>query len=83
MVYGDYNDLSIDEPVVYVYSRSLNGQTWLVLLNPNAEENEYQLPEALADQEKKLIIAKYSDVGTEPVKETIRLRPYEARVYEL
>ena len=83
MVYGDYQDLSIDDPAVYVYSRSLNGQTWLVILNPNATENEYRIPEAVADQEKKLIIANYSDVGNEPLKGLLRLRPYEARVYEL
>ena len=83
MVYGDFEDLSLDNPSLYVYTRSLNGQTWLVILNPNVEENEYRLPESLVDLEKKLVIANYSDAGTESVMETIHLRPYEARVYEL
>lgn len=79
MVYGDYQNLSVDDPNLYVYTRSLHNKIWLVVLNPNATENQYNLPESFSNWEKKLVIANYSDAATDSA---MHMRPYEARIYE-
>jgi oligo-1,6-glucosidase len=82
MVYGDYQDLSADNEHLYVYTRSLDGVRWLVMLNHSDSESVLTLP-AEYDAEKRLIIANYGDVTDDQPIARVTLRPHEARVYQL
>ncbi|MGB8956847.1 MAG: alpha-glucosidase [Tumebacillaceae bacterium] len=82
MVYGDYQDLSADNEHLYVYTRSLDGVRWLVMLNHSDSESVLTLPEA-HDANKRLIIANYGDVADDQPIARVTLRPHEARVYQL
>jgi glycosidase len=50
-VYGDYQELSPDDPSVFAYGRTSEiGERWLVILNFSGTKQEYQLPERLVMQ---------------------------------
>ncbi len=83
MIYGDYKDLSEKDESVYVYTRSYEGITWLVILNHSDEKHSFSLDKENDDAGKKLIIANYEDVtGEESIQRTV-LRPHEARIYQI
>jgi oligo-1,6-glucosidase len=82
MIYGDYTDLSKGDEHLYVYTRSLDGVTWMIILNHSDNETRFTLPGGYQDAHKTLILANYSDVtGDESIANT-SLRPHEARIYE-
>ena len=76
MVYGDYEDLSEDHEHVYAYTRSLNGETWLIVLNHADVENTVEL-QGVTLSDRKLLLSNYSSA------EGTLLRPHEARIYQL
>ncbi|MEB1809316.1 MAG: alpha-glucosidase [Bacillaceae bacterium] len=83
MIYGDYKDISLGEENVYVYTRTYESETWLVILNHADVETDYSMPENLDTQSVELIIANYSDVSEEDRFQNTTLRPHEARIYKL
>jgi oligo-1,6-glucosidase len=78
MVYGDYELLLPDHEFIYAYTRTLENEKWLVLLNFCNNEQQIDLPDEL-NSAKELILSNYKEES--PDKEI--LRPYEARVYKL
>jgi oligo-1,6-glucosidase len=82
MVYGEYEDLSEGDPNLYVYTRELDGEVWLIALNHKDGESQYELPERLAHGQKELVIANYPNAG-EDGDSSLKLRPHEARIYRL
>jgi oligo-1,6-glucosidase len=47
-VYGDYQEISPEDPSIFAYGRtSETGERWVVLLNFSGKKQEYRLPEAL------------------------------------
>ncbi|MFD0673193.1 alpha-glucosidase [Cohnella sp. GCM10027633] len=81
LIYGDYEIVDEAHEQVYAYTRSLEGEKWLVVLNFSAEEAAFVLPEPmLTDGEAELIISNYDDAAVGSVAK-LELRPYEARVY--
>ncbi|GGA31053.1 glycoside hydrolase family 13 protein [Paenibacillus physcomitrellae] len=79
MVYGDYTPLLPNNEQIYAYTRTLEGEQWLVLLNFSAEEASFELPEDLNPAGKTLLIGNYPAEG----RADVPLRPYEARVYRI
>lgn len=77
MVYGEYKLLLPDHENIYAYTRTLDQEKWLVLLNFNETPQSLDLPELTTTSE--MIIGNYPDEV--PAQEP--LRPYEARVYRL
>jgi oligo-1,6-glucosidase len=75
LVYGRYRLLDRDNPKVYAYTRSMNGVVLLVLLNFSSVDATAQTGVALGNA--RLLLDNYSGAVT------ARLRPYEARVYQL
>ena len=75
MVYGDYELLLPEHEYLYAYTRTLENEKWLVLLNFSDTPQKVDLLAELKET-RKVIIGNYEDA---PVKET--LRPYEAIVY--
>lgn len=78
MVYGDYQDLSEGEPYLYIYTRSLNGVTWLIMLNHSDEPHSFSLPASYTPNEDHLVLGNYSSVNGQNI-----LQPHEARIYHL
>lgn len=77
MVYGDYKDLLPDDEHLYVYTRSYNDVTWLIVLNHGDEQQTFTF-DGFANRE--LILSNYqNDFDT---NEEILL-PHEARIYEI
>ena len=75
LVYGAYRLLDAENPDVYSFTRELDGRTWAVLLNFKAKA---AAAVGLDLKGARLVLGNYPDG---PVDE--RLRPYEARIYEL
>ncbi|WP_035121014.1 glycoside hydrolase family 13 protein [Cohnella panacarvi] len=83
LIYGDYEIVAEDHEQIYAYTRTWQGETWLVLLNFSADEARFELPEALqACSEGELTLSNYADAHGGPLK-GLTLRAYEARVYKL
>ncbi|MNE78133.1 Oligo-1,6-glucosidase [compost metagenome] len=80
MSYGEYELLLPDHEYIYAYTRTLDNEKWLVLLNFSGIPQLVELPEELAAVSGK-IIGNYPDEPAAAERET--LRPYEARVYRL
>ncbi len=81
MVYGDYEDLSEGDERLYMYTRSLDGVTWLVVLNHSNEEYALELPEESKGAQ--LMIGNYGETEKTVRELETTLQPHEARIYEL
>lgn len=85
MIYGDYAIVAEEHEQVYAYTRSWQGETWLTLLNFSDREAAFEWPPELdryAGAKLQSIIANYEEAETAKL-ESLRLRPYEARVYRI
>lgn len=80
MTYGKYKLLLPEHEYVYAYTRTLEDEKWLILLNFSDAPQAVELQEELAVVTS-FIIGNYAD---EPaVEDRGTLRPYEALVYRL
>jgi oligo-1,6-glucosidase len=80
LIYGAYELLLPDDPEIYAYTRTLDDEQWLIMMNFSANEPEMIWPEGWNAEDCKLMIGNVSrrystDEGA------ILLQPYEARVY--
>ncbi|WP_313636945.1 alpha-glucosidase [Paenibacillus sp.] len=78
MVYGEYKLLLPDHEDIYAYTRTLDDEQWLILLNFSEAPQTVDLSAELS-MVTDLIIGNYPDESS--TREI--LRPYEARVYRL
>ncbi|MRN53116.1 glycoside hydrolase family 13 protein [Paenibacillus monticola] len=78
MVYGEYELLLPEHEYIYAYTRTLEADKWLVLLNfsetPQSVDLSFELSKIA-----EIVIGNYGDQPVEPAS----LRPYEAIVYRL
>ncbi|QRN80043.1 MAG: alpha-glucosidase [Nocardiopsis sp. BM-2018] len=77
IVHGSFTPLLEEDPRVYAYTRTLNGQVLLVLANWSGQRAEAELPGDLAAADAELLLGNLPDPG--PV--AAPLRPWEARVH--
>jgi oligo-1,6-glucosidase len=82
VVYGKYDLILPEHPEIYAYTRTWGEEKWLVILNFTANRPTFHLPEDIRYQSKRLMISNYDVSEDEPI-DTLSLRPYEARVYQL
>jgi oligo-1,6-glucosidase len=80
LVYGKYTLLDKPNDKVYAYTRELEGQTVVVLLNFSFTEAETTIPADLKNAT--LLLSNYNDQVSREGK-AVKLRPYEALVYKL
>ena len=83
IVYGDYNLILEDHDQIYAYTRVLDNETLLVITNFSSETPEFRLPGHIQYNSKHLLINNYEVDKNEDNISSIRLKPYEARVYLL
>lgn len=79
IVYGQYELLLAEHPQLYAFTRTLDDDRLLVLLNFSAQPLALELPAGLSLAGSELLIGNYPAEGAEAAS----LRPYEARVYRL
>jgi len=82
IVYGEYDILLPEHPQVYAFTRTLDDDRLLVILNWSGTEADFALPPEIETRGQELLIANY-DVDAEDSLRELTLRPWEARVYRL
>lgn len=78
LIYGTYNDLDPANPNIFIYTRALGNDRYLVVLNFSKETRSYSLPGSLKPTQLVASNLPTSEVGTS----TLSLRGWEARVYK-
>jgi oligo-1,6-glucosidase len=82
VAYGTY-DLILDaHEQIYAYTRTLEDDRLLVVLNFTADTPVFAMPSHIAFAATNLLIANYNVDPAEDIR-LLTLRPYEARVYRL
>lgn len=81
-VYGTYDLLLADHPEIYAFTRTLEADKLLVILNFKAGTPVFELPEGIQAAKPQLLISNYAVDPGEDIRR-LRLRPYEARVYRI
>ncbi|MFD1849070.1 glycoside hydrolase family 13 protein [Oceanobacillus bengalensis] len=79
-VYGSYELILENHDQIYAYTRTLEDENVMILVNLFEEEAVYNLPEEIKSMDAELLISNYADAKNEL---ELTLRPYEARVYRL
>ncbi len=82
VVYGRYDLLLPDHPRIYAFTRTLDNDRLLVILNFSAEMPVFELPGSVSFGGKDLLISNYAVDPANDIRRLV-LRPYEARVYRL
>lgn len=82
VVYGTFDLILEDHKQIFAYTRTLQNEKLLVLTNFSGETPQFNLPDEVKYNTKQLLISNYQ-VTNEEVIDTIKLKPWEARVYKL
>ncbi|MCX2575113.1 glycoside hydrolase family 13 protein [Pedobacter sandarakinus] len=81
LVYGNYQVFDIENPDVYCYTRQLENDKMLVLLNFSKEKVSYQIDSKLILENAKILTNNYADAKLKSNK--IELMPCQAIVYKI
>lgn len=73
--YGIYEELLPEDAELYVYKRTLEEKTLIVICNFSEKERTCQIPKDIVLKNAKVLIANYKDVK---VMREMQLRPYES-----
>ncbi len=77
LVYGDYKLIQKEHPNIYAYTRSLENDKMMILLNFSDSESEIELK----DDSSKILINNYDDLQSE--KGNITLKPYQSVILKM
>jgi glycosidase len=80
LIYGDYIDLRPDCNRIWLYLRTLENESYLVMNNFTAAKQAVELAYQIGH--KILIISNY-DVENDQSNEIFDLNPYESRIYKI
>ncbi|MFQ3544659.1 alpha-glucosidase [Halobacillus rhizosphaerae] len=81
LIYGDFQLVLPEHDQVFAYSRSLNGEVFLIITNLFAEDAYFKLPEEYKKRNTEIILSNYEFRSHE--EWTLNLKAFEARVYRL
>ncbi|GAK50251.1 oligo-1,4-1,6-alpha-glucosidase [Candidatus Moduliflexus flocculans] len=81
-VYGSYDLILDDDEAIYAFTRTLDNDRLLVILNFTAQTPVFTLPSNIVFADKELLLNNYAVESSEDIRQ-FTLRPYEARVYRL
>ncbi len=82
IVYGAYNLILDEHEEIYAFTRTLEDDRLLVILNFTENTPVFALPSHMSYAEKELLIGNYEVDPSEDIRQ-VTLRPFEARVYQL
>ncbi|MCQ4087136.1 alpha-glucosidase [Saccharibacillus sp. JS10] len=77
LTYGDYELLLPDHEQLYMYTRTLGEDTWLIVHNFSTEPTDFDLSSYTGDQQATLILSNYPEENAD----LAHLRPYESKIY--
>ena len=77
-----YDIILEDHPQIYAFTRTLEDQRLLVLLNWSGTDAVFELPEGIFTRKPELLIANYPVDEHEDTR-PVGLRPWEARVFRM
>ncbi|MED3645350.1 alpha-glucosidase [Halalkalibacterium halodurans] len=80
LVHGSYDLILEDDPEIFAYKRTYNGQTLLVVCNFYGRITDFECPAEVVLSEPTLLLSNYDEEENGSYT-SFRLRPYEARVY--
>jgi len=81
-IYGSYDLLLENNETVYAFTRTLDDDRLLVVLNFKSHPADFQMPETLSYSKAELLIGNYATAPAENFR-ACTLRPFEALVYRL
>ena len=81
IVYGDVKLIYPENESIFAYTRNLEDEQLMVVLNFYENEIDFKVPDNIDINKLEVILSNYSDKVIE--NETIKLRPYEAIVYKV
>jgi oligo-1,6-glucosidase len=81
-VYGSYDLILDDHEEIYAFTRTLDSDRLLVVLNFSGNTPEFHLPDDISFSTRELLISNYKVEADGDIRQ-FQLRPYEARVYRL
>ncbi len=82
VVYGAYDLILPEHDQIYAFTRTLDNERLVVMLNFSAEPAEFTLPQEITYREWARLIGNYPAGSDDDVRH-FTLKPYEARVYRL
>jgi oligo-1,6-glucosidase len=82
IVYGTYDLILDSDEQIYAFTRSLQSERLLIMLNFTKNTPVFRLPTNISFSEKELIIGNYIVDPSEDIR-LLTMRPFEARVYRL
>ena len=82
IVYGTYDLILDSHEEIYAFTRTLDEDRLLVILNFSENPPVFNLPENISFAKNELLIGNYTVDSPNDIRQ-ITLRPYEARVYRL
>jgi len=82
VVYGIYDLILESHEKIYAFTRTLDDDRLLVILNFSKDSPTFELPADIGHSSSELLISNYAVDPSEDIQR-IKLRPYEARVYRL
>jgi oligo-1,6-glucosidase len=82
VVYGRYDLILAEHEAIYAFTRTLEDDLLLVILNFSAGTPAFELPPPLEPAGAELLISNYPVAHGDDLRQ-LALRPYEARVYRL
>jgi len=80
VVYGTYDLILPDHEQIYAFTRTLENERLVVILNFSAEKTVFELPKEISYLSKELLISNYMVDLAEDIRR-FYLQPYESRVY--
>jgi len=81
-VYGSYDLILDDDEEIYAFTRTLQDDRLLVILNFSKNTPVFALPDSISFSDKELLISNYVLDPAVDIQ-LLTLRPFEARVYRL
>jgi oligo-1,6-glucosidase len=82
LIYGDYKEYFPKDKNIYMYERSLNGESYLIICSFSRLPVKVHKPEKFVGQRGKLMLCNYPTLSSTKTR-TMRgyFRPYETRIY--
>ncbi|GGH36928.1 glycoside hydrolase family 13 protein [Paenibacillus segetis] len=81
LIYGKYESWLMDHREIFAYTRTFEGQVFLVLLNFSGNTPEFIIPQELSKYSRQVVLTNVEH--TSQNKDTFEMKPYEAVVYQL
>ncbi len=82
VTHGTYDLILDDDPEIYAFTRTLENDRLLIILNFTANTPHFSLPAHIPSSDRNLLVSNYPVDPAYDIRE-LTLRPFEARVYRL